>query len=52
MINLADQEAITLTVPLVVERSMGVLVKTLFGERGIEVDDRPANPYYQEIGSA
>jgi aryl-alcohol dehydrogenase-like predicted oxidoreductase len=47
-INLADQEAITATVPLAVERSMGVLAKRSLANAVWKYDERPANPYYQE----
>jgi aryl-alcohol dehydrogenase-like predicted oxidoreductase len=47
-INLADQEAITLTIPKAVEQSMGVLVKRPLANVAWKYEEFPANPYPQE----
>jgi len=47
-INIADQEAITLTVPSAVERSMGVMAKRALANAVWKYEERPPNAYYQD----
>ena len=47
-INIADQEAIELTVPEAVERGMGILAKRSLANAVWKYQDRPASPYHQE----
>jgi len=47
-INLADQEAITLTIPAARQRSMGILAKRPLANAVWKHTQRPSNPYYQE----
>jgi aryl-alcohol dehydrogenase-like predicted oxidoreductase len=47
-INLADQEAITLTVPRALEQSMGVLAKRSLANAAWKYENKPENPYHHE----
>lgn len=47
-VNLADQESITLTIPLAVERQMGVLAKRSLANAVWKYPDRPQNSYHHE----
>jgi aryl-alcohol dehydrogenase-like predicted oxidoreductase len=47
-VNLADQEAITLTLPRAVERSMGILAKRSLANAVWKYKEKPENAYYHE----
>jgi aryl-alcohol dehydrogenase-like predicted oxidoreductase len=47
-INIADQEAIELTVPLAVERKMGVIAKRPIANAVWKHQEKPENTYVQE----
>ena len=50
-VSIADQEAIELTLPLAVERQMGVIAKRPIANAAWRYARRPAEPYYQAYWS-
>jgi len=47
-VSIADSEAIGLTLPLAVERNMGVIAKRPIANAAWKTGSKPANPYHQE----
>lgn len=46
-VNIADQEAVELTLPEAVKRGMGVIAKRPIANAAWKTRERPANPYHQ-----